>query len=77
MQRRMENKGRAGAGRRGRIDFSFGSAPRPPVPPVPPPPPGEKVSEEERLMILRMLEQKKISMDEAEKLLSALEGKAG
>jgi len=77
LQRRMENKGRTGAGRRGRIDFSFGSVPRPPVPPVPPPPPGEKVSEEERLMILRMLEQKKISMDEAEKLLSALEGKAG
>jgi hypothetical protein len=33
------------------------------------------VSEEERLMILRMLEQKKISMEEADQLLSALEGK--
>jgi hypothetical protein len=33
------------------------------------------VSEAERLMILRMLEQKKIGLDEAEKLLSALEGK--
>jgi hypothetical protein len=35
----------------------------------------EPVSEEERMMILRMLEQKKIGLDEAEKLLSALEGK--
>lgn len=77
LQRRMENKGRAGAGRHGRIDFTFNSSPKPPAPPVPPVPPAEKVSEEERLMILRMLEQKKISMDEAEKLLSALEGKAG
>lgn len=35
----------------------------------------QPVSEEERLMVLRMLEQKKISIDEAEKLLAALEGK--
>jgi len=35
----------------------------------------ESVSEEERLMILRMLEQKKISLEEAEELLDALEGK--
>ena len=34
----------------------------------------EPVSEEERLMILRMLEQKKISPEEAEQLLAALEG---
>ena len=32
---------------------------------------------EERLLILRMLEQKKISLSEAEELLSALEGKNG
>jgi hypothetical protein len=42
--------------------------------PPPPQPKKEPVSEEERLMILKMLEQKKISLDEAEKLLSALEG---
>ena len=35
----------------------------------------EAVSEEERLMILRMLEQKKITLEEADKLLAALEGK--
>jgi hypothetical protein len=46
-----------------------------PLPPTPPAPIGEPVSEDERLMILRMLEQKKISMEEAEQLLAALEGK--
>ena len=35
----------------------------------------EPVSEEERMMILQMLEQGKISIEEAEQLLSALEGK--
>lgn len=44
-------------------------------PPTPPPPPKEPVSEEERLTILRMLEQKKITLQEAEQLLNALEGK--
>jgi hypothetical protein len=36
---------------------------------------GQPVSDEERLAILRMLQEKKISMEEAEKLLAALEGK--
>jgi len=46
------------------------------APPSPPSPPAqEPVSEEERLLILRMLEQKKISLEEADQLLSALEGK--
>jgi hypothetical protein len=44
--------------------------------PTPPAGPAkEPVSDEERLMILRMLEQKKISLEQAEELLSALEGK--
>jgi hypothetical protein len=44
--------------------------------PTPPPTPAkEPVSDEERLMILRMLEQKKITLEQAEELLSALEGK--
>jgi len=38
-------------------------------------PASEPVSEEERMLILRMLEEKKITLDEAERLLSALEGK--
>ncbi len=37
----------------------------------------EKVTEDERLVILRMLEQKKISLEEAENLLRALEGEEG
>ncbi|MGH2521198.1 MAG: DUF4097 family beta strand repeat-containing protein [Anaerolineales bacterium] len=48
-------------------------APRGPKPPTPPSAP---VSEEERMTILRMLEQKKITVDEAEKLLAALENQA-
>lgn len=48
----------------------------PPPPQAATHPPKEPVADEERLMILRMLEEKKISLDEAEKLLSALEGKA-
>lgn len=47
----------------------------PPMPDEPPMPPEPAVSDEERLLILKMLEQKKISLDEAEKLLSALEGR--
>lgn len=40
-----------------------------------PEPEKSQVSDEERLMILRMLEQKKISLEEAEQLLSALENR--
>jgi len=58
---------------RGRRGWSFEWPPAPPSPPTPPA--GDPVSEEERLMILRMLEEKKISLEEAEALLSALEGK--
>jgi hypothetical protein len=42
---------------------------------VAPKAPVEPVSEEERLMILQLLEQGKITIDEAEQLLAALEGK--
>lgn len=73
-QRRIEYKSQARerASRHGRHGWSFNI----PTPPTPPTPPSEPVSEDERLMILRMLEQKKISMEEAEELLSALEGKS-
>ncbi len=76
-QRKMEQKTRtverveASMNRRGRARI-FGMNI-----PTPPPPPGDPVSEEERLTILRMLEQKKITMEQAEQLLSALEGKGG
>jgi hypothetical protein len=47
------------------------SAPQPDAAPVPPVPSG--ISEEERIAVLRMLQEKKISLDEAERLLDALE----
>jgi hypothetical protein len=50
----------------------------PPVPPIPPMPPRggvDPVTDDERLVILKMLQDKKISLQEAEKLLAALEGK--
>ncbi len=56
-----------------KVDLSASSTPS--TPPASAAPAAEPVSEEERLMILRMLEQKKISMEEADRLLSALEGK--
>jgi hypothetical protein len=73
-QRKIESKAQAHerASRHGHHSWSFTI----PTPPTPANPPGEPVSEDERLMILRMLEQKKISMEEAEVLLSALEGKS-
>ncbi len=39
-----------------------------------PTPPAEPVSDEERMAILKMLQEKKISAEDAEKLLAALEG---
>lgn len=66
----------AKAGKHGSFAFGF-QVPEPPVPPTPPRKPGshsEPVSDEERMMILRMLENGKISASEAETLLAALEG---
>jgi len=73
MQRKMEfkNREREHIHRHEHRTWSFSV----PTPPAPPTPASEPVSEDERLMILRMLEQKKITMEEAEDLLSALEGK--
>ena len=48
------------------------TAPTPPTPPAPPKRP--QASDEERMMILRMVEEGKISVEQAEKLLSALNG---
>jgi hypothetical protein len=45
-------------------------------PGAPATPPAEPVSEEERMAILKMLQEKKITAEEADKLLAALEGDA-
>ncbi len=73
MQRKMEarTRERERTSRHEHRHWSFSV----PTPPAPPTPPGEQVSEDERLMILRMLQEKKITPEEAELLLSALEGK--
>jgi uncharacterized membrane protein YccC len=63
--------------RRSTWKFDWPAPPTPPArpkPSTPPAPPNQAVTEEERLLILRMLEQKKISLEEADRLLSALEG---
>lgn len=67
-ERRIQTRVNARVGRWG-MDWR-GSIPRPPAPPVPP---SEAVGDEERLTILHMLAKKKITAEEAEKLLDALE----
>jgi hypothetical protein len=74
--RRAEAKARAAEirARRGQVNMNIGRwnwdlSPRGPVAS------GQPVSDEERLAILKMLQEKKISLEQAEKLLAALEGK--
>jgi len=83
-QRRAEAINRKVREEHGRRGWPFrGDPARPPQPPRPPAPnrptapaaPVDPVSDEERMMILRMVEQGKISVGEAEKLLAALENK--
>ena len=59
----------------GRFGVAVDRPSMPPVPPAPPRPQAEPVTDEERLTILKMLQEKKISIQDAEKLLAALEGK--
>jgi hypothetical protein len=44
------------------------------MPTPPAPPKSEPVAEEERMAILKMLQEKKITAEQAEQLLQALEG---
>jgi len=74
--RRAEAKARAAEvrARRGQANVKIGRwnwdiTPHGPVEAAAP------VSDDERLTVLKMLQQKKISIEEAEKLLAALEGK--
>ena len=69
-ERRSHFMGVAGHG-----GFGRPFAPVPPTPPIPPAPPSEPVSDEERLTVLKMLQDKKISLQEADKLLATLDGK--
>lgn len=65
--RRAEENIRRQHGRRFAFNWSGGRG-------MPPVPPNEVVTDEERMTILRMLQEKKITSEDAEKLLSALEG---
>jgi hypothetical protein len=64
-----------------RLERHGGVPPVPPIPPIPPRRPGGEdpaakktgPSEEEKMLILKMLQEKKITVEEAEKLLEALE----
>jgi hypothetical protein len=87
---KISEKAESRAGRRRTWGFTI-NVPNPPRPPAPPRPPSmptrpivvptsprvvnDPVSDEERLSVLRLLEQGKITAAEAEKLLAALEGK--
>ncbi len=55
----------------GRWNWDFKGGPKPPVPPVPP---SDPVTDAERMAILKMLAEKKITAEQAEQLLAALEG---
>jgi hypothetical protein len=65
-------------GDRRRKGYGWQTPPVPPVPPAPPmpqaPPKRPQASDEERMTILRMVEQGKISVEQAEKLMAALNG---
>jgi hypothetical protein len=74
--RKAELKARAAERRSRSGGFAWNFEWRPPVPGEPPRPETPQVSDEERLMILRMLQEKKISVEEAELLLAALEGRS-
>jgi hypothetical protein len=74
--RRAEEKMRAAERRTRFMGVVVGRRPAAPIPPVAPPVPvSEPVSDAERLTVLKMLQDKKISLQDAEKLLAALEGK--
>jgi hypothetical protein len=73
-ERHAERHARHGRGgfEVGRWNWDFGKGA--PKPPTPPEPPSEPVAEEERMAILKMLAEKKITAQQAEELLNALEG---
>ncbi|PJF37277.1 MAG: hypothetical protein CUN49_01080 [Candidatus Thermofonsia Clade 1 bacterium] len=77
MQRTKERaKGNARSSRAWmRPEADFAPPPRPPHPSRPPRPESPAVTEAERMAILRMVEEHKITIEEAERLLAALEGR--
>jgi hypothetical protein len=74
-QRKADRKARAAAVRAARKERQSRGERSYTILTPPPTKPEESVSEEERMMILQMLQDKKISVEQAEKLLAALEGR--
>ncbi|BAL99017.1 MULTISPECIES: SHOCT-like domain-containing protein [Caldilinea] len=70
--RRMEQRTQEREGRRRKGGWP--SSPTPAAPSAPSRPKSSPLTEEERMMILRMVEQGKLSVDQAEQLLAALSG---
>ncbi len=73
--RKVEQRVQEAERRSGEADGRRRKAPAPPPPPVPPAPAKPRrpaPTDEERMLILRMVEQGKISVEQAEKLLAAL-----
>ena len=73
--RRTEDQIRMAAEREMRRTGSWHGVPGAPPPPPAPPPKTVRVTEQERLMVLQMLQENKITVEQAEKLLAALEGR--
>ena len=69
VERHVERQSRRGRGFN--WNWEFKGMPKPPAPPEPP---SEPIAEEERMTILKMLAEKKITAQQAEELLNALEG---
>jgi hypothetical protein len=67
--RKMEQRTQESEGRRRKGGWT-----PPPPPPAAPKPKRSPATEEERMLILRMVEQGKLSVEQAEKLLAALNG---
>lgn len=74
-QRKADRKARAAAVRAARKERQSRGERTYTILTPPPSKPLDPVSEEERLMILQMLQDKKINVEQAEKLLAALEGR--
>ena len=74
---RSTERARVRAERAGRRHAQYGPGVRwTGAPPQPPRPPAEPISDAERMAILKMVQDKKITADEAARLLAALEGEA-
>lgn len=71
--RRMEEQSRRMAEKESRRAWQYSTHAAPPPPP--PPQPTSQVTEQERLMVLQMLQDNKITVEQAESLLRALEGR--